>query len=183
MSTGPVRTRAASDADLTSIAGLWDEMRVTGERLGPFGPPTTATSVSERLLALAHDAKHRVVLAEVGDEVVGVAVLSLLPITPISDVASVQISYLHVRQDRRRRGVGGAIVDAALGFATESGAEYVTVGVFPGSRDTNRYFARLGFRPLVVRRAIATAALQRKLAGESSTRDLLTLRRRRARGA
>lgn len=183
MAARTVRTRVATDADLTSVVGLWDALREGSERLGPFGPPTTSQELGSRLLTLAHDANHRVVIAEVEEDVVGVAVLSLLPITPISDVQSVQISYLHVRHDRRRRGVGGAIVEAALAFAMDSGADYVTVGVFPGSRDTNRYFARLGFRPLVVRRAISTPSLQRRLSGDSTTRDLLTLRRRRARGA
>ncbi len=179
MSAVSVRTRAATEADLTSIVDLWDELRETGQRLGPFGPPASQDAIGKRIAELAHDPNHRVVLAEVDDEVLGLGVLSRLPITPISDVESVQISYMHVRQDSRRRGIGRAIVDAALEFATEISADYVTVGVFPGSRDTNRYFARLGFSPLVVRRAIPTATLQRRLVGDPKSRAMLTRRRRR----
>lgn len=178
MATVSVRTRLATDEDLAVIADLWDELRELGP-LGPFGPPASEETISQRLAELAHTSDHRIVLAEVNDEIVGLGVLSHLPITPISAVGSVQISYMHVRNDRRRRGVGRAIVDAALDFATEVGADYVTVGVFPGARETNRFFARLGFSPLVVRRAITTAALSRKLSGDGGTRAMLTKRRRR----
>ena len=178
VATVSVRTRLATDEDLAVIADLWDELRELGP-LGPFGPPASEETISQRLTELAHTSEHRIVLAEVNDEIVGLGVLSRLPITPISEVGSVQISYMHVRNDRRRRGVGRAIVDAALNFATEVSADYVTVGVFPGARDTNRFFARLGFSPLVVRRAITTAALSRKLATDGGTRAMLTRRRRR----
>jgi len=174
-----VRTRQAEDADLPAVVDLWDELRESGGRLGPLGPPASKTAVQERLAGLGQDPAHRVILAELDAVVVGLAVLSRVPITPISDVESVQISFMHVSNARRRRGVGRAIVEAALAFATEIGADYVTVGVFPGSRDTNRYFARLGFTPLVVRRATSTAALTRRLASDSGVRDVLTRRRRR----
>ena len=172
-----VRTREATDADLSAVVDLWDELRVSGGHLGPFGPPASASAVRERLTQLGQDSAHRVILAEIDDEIVGLAVLSRLPITPISDIESIQISFMHVRNDRRRRGVGRAIVESASAFATDVGADYVTVGVFPGSRDTNRYFARLGFSPLVVRRAIATSLLQRKLMSQDGVRDVLARRR------
>lgn len=161
-----VRTREASDADVAAIVDLWDELRVQGGRVGPFGPPASAVTIRERLRTLHADPSHRVIVADVEEEVVGLAVLSRLPVTPISDVESVQISFMHVRDDRRRRGVGRAIVSAAAQFAAEVGADYVTVGVFPGARESNRFFARLGFSPLVMRRAIATSALQKRLSGE-----------------
>lgn len=174
----PVRTRQARDGDIEAVLGLWDELRAIGGRLGPFGPPSSSSAVRERLTCLDDDPAHRVVIAEVDDEVVGMAVLSRLPVTPISDVESVQISFMHVRDNQRRRGVGRAIVDNAATFASEVGAEFVTVGVFPGSRETNRFFARLGFSPLVVRRATATSLLQRRLASEDGVSDVLARRRR-----
>jgi hypothetical protein len=53
----------------------------------------------------------------------------------------------------------------------------VSVGVFPAARESNRFFARLGFSPLVMRRAIATASLKKRLAGEIERAE----RRRRLR--
>jgi predicted N-acetyltransferase YhbS len=172
-----VRTREATENDVLAIGQLWDELRGLGGKVGPFGPPASAVAIRERLEKLRSDPAHRVIVSEVDDEVVGLAVLSRLPVTPISDVESVQISFMHVRDDRRRRGVGRAIVGAATEFAAESGADYVTVGVFPGARESNRFFARLGFSPLVTRRAIATTALQKRLASELGRSE----RRRRLR--
>jgi len=172
-----IQTREATGEDLSAVADLWDELRVSGGRLGPFGPPASSSLVRDRLEALREDPKHRVVLALVDEEIVGLAVLSLLPITPISDVESVQISFMHVRNDRRRRGVGRAIVESAAQFAHDATADYVTVGVFPGSRETNRYFARLGFSPLVMRRAVPTTQLEKRLAGDDPSREVVTRRR------
>jgi predicted N-acetyltransferase YhbS len=172
-----VTTRNATEADVMAIGELWGELRVRAGKVGPFGPPASEVSIRDRLDALRSDPTHRVVVAEVDGDVVGLAVMSALPVTPISDVESVQISFMHVRDDRRRRGVGRAIVGAAADFAAQIGAEYVTVGVFPGARESNRFFARLGFSPLVVRRAIATAALQRRLSGDIERAE----RRRRLR--
>jgi GNAT superfamily N-acetyltransferase len=173
-----VRTREATDDDVQAIAGLWEELRGRGGRVGPFGPPASAVSIRERLDSLRSDPMHRVMVAEVEGDVAGLAVLSRLPVTPISDVESIQISFMHVRDDRRRRGVGRAIVGAATQFATEVGADYVTVGVFPGARESNRFFARLGFSPLVMRRAIATTTLQRRLSGDLDRADRLRRLRR-----
>lgn len=173
-----VRIREVQESDLGAVVDLWEELRGAGGRLGPFGTPATAAGVRERLAALAADSAHRVIVAEIDQNVVGLAVLSRLPLTPISDVESVQISFMHVRNDRRRRGVGRAIVEGGASFAGEIGADYVTVGVFPSSRETNRYFARLGFAPLVVRRAIATSKLQHRLAGNPGVRELMHRRRR-----
>ncbi len=177
MSAVTVRTREATEDDVLAIVELWDELRGQGGRVGPFGPPASAVAIRERLDSLRTDPAHRVIVAEIDDVVVGLAVLSRLPVTPISDVESVQISFMHVRDDRRRRGVGRAIVSAATEFAVDVGADYVTVGVFPGARESNRFFARLGFSPLVMRRAIATSALQKRLAGELGRAE----RRRRLR--
>lgn len=177
MSAVTVRTREATQDDVLAIGELWDELRRHGGRVGPFGPPASAVAIRERLESLRHDQSHRVVVAEIDQTVVGLAVLSRMPLTPISDVETVQISFMHVRDDRRRRGVGRAIVSAAAEFAGEIAADYVSVGVFPAARESNRFFARLGFSPLVVRRAIATASLKKRLAGEIGRAE----RRRRLR--
>lgn len=172
-----VRTREATHDDVLAIGELWDELRRHGGRVGPFGPPASADAIRERIDSMRDDAAHRVVVAVIDEVVVGLAVLSRVPLTPISDVESVQISFMHVRDDRRRRGVGRAIVSAAAEFAADITADYVSVGVFPGARDSNRFFARLGFSPLVTRRAIATPALKKRLSGELERAE----RRRRLR--
>ena len=104
--------------DVLAIVELWDELRVQGGRVGPFGPPASAVAIHERLESLRTDPAHRVIVAEIDDDVVGLAVLSRLPVTPISDVESVQISFMHVRDDRRRRGRRTRHRRAATEFAS-----------------------------------------------------------------
>ena len=52
---------------------------------------------------------------------------------------------------------------AAAAYAEELGVDSVVVGVAPAGRDANRFFARLGFAPLVIRRIASVPALRRSL--------------------
>jgi hypothetical protein len=52
-------------------------------------------------------------------------------------------------------------------FADEVGAGDVVVNVPPNARDVNRFYARLGFAPLVVRRSAPVGHLRRKLGVEA----------------
>ncbi len=148
MSAVTVRTREATHDDVLAIGELWDELRRHGGRVGPFGPPASAVAIRERLEALRHDPAHRVVVAEIDEVVVGLAVLSRMPLTPISDVETVQISFMHVRDDRRRRGVGRAIVSAAAAFAADAAVDYVSVGVFPGCAREQQVLRPAGLQPI-----------------------------------
>ena len=62
-----------------------------------------------------------------------------------------------------RIGAGRALVAAAVGYADERGMDHVIVGVSTTGREANRFFARLGFAPLVVRRIAVVSALRRTL--------------------
>ena len=93
---------------------------------------------------------------------------------PFVEAPVVQIDYLHVRPAFHRRGVGRALVAAAAAFCDEIGAEHVVVNVFPQVREANRFYAKLGFSPLVVRRVAPVS---------STLRRTLGLRRRRAQSA
>ena len=80
-----------------------------------------------------------------------------------------QIDYLHVRPAYHRRGAGRALVAAAAAFCEEIGAEHVVVNVFPQVREANRFYAKLGFSPLVVRTGRASVStLRRTLAADSA---------------
>ena len=97
------------------------------------------------------------------------AVLTCSPYLPLSDQRAVHVDYLHVRAGLRRRGVGKALLAAATAFAEEVGAEHVVASVLPQLRDTNRFYAQLGFGPVVVRRSVPVTILRRRLAAEGVT--------------
>lgn len=106
----------------------------------------------------------RLLVASLGTEPVGVALL-LVTQAPASvdDGPYVHVVHLVVAARARRRGVGRALLGEALAIADEYGIEAVAVGVRPGDREANRYFARLGFAPVAVRRLAPVSALRRTL--------------------
>lgn len=180
MARAQVRVRDADESDLAMLPEWWDDIRMSGARKGPLAPPVLDDRLRERIAALRRDPTSRVLVVQADGEPVGLAVLRREPLTPLDDAQAVQIAFVHVRDGARRRGAGRALVAAAADFAGAVGAEFVTVAAQPQARDTNRFFARLGFTPVVVRRAVPTAALQRRLAHRSPSVRHLAVRRRLA---
>jgi GNAT superfamily N-acetyltransferase len=89
------------------------------------------------------------------------------------------ISHLLVAPSYRRRGTGRALLTGAVRHAEDREIDHVVVGVQAAARDANRYLARLGFAPLVVRRIASVQALRRSL-GIVDSVDRAALRRRRS---
>ena len=57
----------------------------------------------------------------------------------------------------------GDVHSAATAYAEEIGSEHVAVNVLPQVREANRFYAKIGFTPLVVRRVASVATLRRSL--------------------
>jgi GNAT superfamily N-acetyltransferase len=73
------------------------------------------------------------------------------------------MTVLYVAQSAQHKGVGNALLEVAAEFALASGVEAVAVDVPPSMREANRFFARVGFAPMVTRRVIPSASLKRRL--------------------
>jgi len=80
--------------------------------------------------------------------------------------SAVLVDVVHVTDSRRKSGAGTALLREAVVFADEVAASDVVVNVPPTARDVNRFYARLGFAPLVVRRSAPLGLLRRKLGVE-----------------
>ncbi len=121
-------------------------------------------SMRERYARLLADPEHRVVIAEQDStRPLGVAVFSVDTISALLAVPVVYVSHVLVPGLERHSPVGQALVAAATTFAEEIDAEHVIVGVNPGGRETNRFFARLGFAPLIIRRIASVSTLRKRL--------------------
>jgi ribosomal protein S18 acetylase RimI-like enzyme len=175
-----VEVRSCHEADLPAVVRMWEEMRELNTRMARTGPAPTLENAAAVLAKVRANADHRLMVATIGDQAVGMACFTHQPFAPLNEAGSVHVTYLHVCEQFRRRGVGHALVAAAAAYAEEVRAEHVVVGVLPGLREPNRFFARMGFSPVMMNRTAPTAALRRRLAVESHARpvdDLLALRR------
>jgi GNAT superfamily N-acetyltransferase len=158
--------------DVPALVALWEQLREEGLRRRGNAVETPDLAAGRFELALADDAT-RVVVAVVEDEIIGMAQLCRTPPTLLADSSSVELTAMCVADAHRRRGAGKALVAAAVGYADELDAESVIVSVFPQHREANRFYARLGFAPLVVRRVASVAALRRRLGSPEARASLL----------
>jgi GNAT superfamily N-acetyltransferase len=164
LARGSVQVRDAKPEDLGPILLMWGELREASTRPGPLAPPPSSEPNLRRLLEqVAGDDAYRAVVAELDGEVVGMACFICRPMGPFVEAPVVQIDYLHVRSEFHRRGVGRALVGAAASYAEDVGADHVSVNVFPQLRDANRFYAKIGFTPMVVRRVASVQTLRRGL--------------------
>lgn len=187
MTRPAVAVRDANPDDLPDLLRLWAELREVDHRHDRSTPAPSEAAVLGCLQQAAQDPALRIVVAVLGAEVVGLAVLAHSAAAPLFEPRSVQVHHLYVREAHRRRGAGHALLACAAAFAEELGAEQVLTDVHPQQRDAQRFFARLGFGPLVVRRVTSVGALRRRLVADTGlgiASGLLARRRRslRSRG-
>ena len=180
MTRPSVSVRDARPDDLPELMIMWGELREMGSRLERVIPASGEAGVLDRIEAVSRDPDSCALVALVDDVVAGMVVLTATSYAPLFDQRAVHAHYLHVRDGFRRRGVGKALLSAAVSFADDTGAEHVITSVLPQMRDTQRFYARLGFGPVVVRRSVPVSILRRRLAGAPapSTADHLVARRR-----
>ena len=121
-------------------------------------------------------------VAEYDGDVAGAVHLRASTLTPINLEPVVQAISPHVLPAFRRRGVGRTLMEAAVAFAEERGIAHIATAAVSGSRDANRFMARLALGPHAILRLAPTAMVQAKLdaqapaigvtAGRSGTRQL-----------
>ena len=186
MARGAPRVRPAEEHDLPALLAFGDELR---EQLLPTvegggrsrGVPAGARTFLEQRYreALEDPDRHLVVVVGDGDEPLGMALLTVASANALLDLPAVHMSHAVVADRHKRRGAGKALVGAAAAFAELHGLDQIVVSVHPGSRDANRFFARLGFAPLAVRRVAPVATVRRRLAQVELSVDHVVRRRSR----
>jgi GNAT superfamily N-acetyltransferase len=157
MSRIPVTLREAVVADAGFLTQLWhDSIR--------------KADVAEQVADLevivkeaAESPEQRVLIAEYGGEPAGAVFVRLTTVTPLNLEPALQVLHPHVLPAFRRRGIGRALIDAALVFAEERGIAHVVTGAQAASRDGNRFLARLAMGQHAVLRLAPTHAVRAKL--------------------
>jgi GNAT superfamily N-acetyltransferase len=162
----------SAPSDLASLAGLWIRSREQHRLSARSDVPQQLQS------ALSRDGVTALVARLEGQDV-GFLVLSCGPLLPLLDEPTVAIDHLFVLPDARRHGVGKAMIARATSLADQHGAGQISTSVPASGRDGQRFFARLGFSPFVIRRVASVAVLRRRLvAAPCPALDATVLRRR-----
>ncbi len=157
MSRSLVSLRSALPSDASLLAELWADVI---RRADHDEQVQELAGVIERA---AESDRDRMVVAEYDGEVAGAVHLRVTTLSPINLERTVLAISPHVFPQFRRRGVGRALMDAAVSFAEESGIAHVATAAASGSRDANRFMARLALGPQAVLRIASTHTVRAKL--------------------
>jgi GNAT superfamily N-acetyltransferase len=158
--TRPVVTlrqaRPDDPEDVAFLAEVWAEV------LRRCDAEDRAADVVTLAARAADSEDERLIVAEHDGQRAGAVLLRLATLTPVNLEPVVQTLSPHVLPAFRRRGVGRALVEAAASFAEEHGIAHVMTASSSGSREANRFMARLGFGPLATLRVAPTAIVRSK---------------------
>ncbi|HET7900582.1 MAG TPA: GNAT family N-acetyltransferase [Candidatus Nanopelagicales bacterium] len=174
MHRSPVAVRHARAEDVASLLPLWEQFCAQEDLAGAAAgvPGDVGDRVGERLRESAAAVEagrpptYRLAVASHDGEDVGFASLSVVERGLLAVSSAVVVDVVHVVDGQRKRGVGTALLREALVLAEEVGASDVVVNTPSRGRDVNRFYARLGFSPMVVRRSSSVSALRRRIGSD-----------------
>ncbi|MEO9110437.1 MAG: GNAT family N-acetyltransferase [Jatrophihabitantaceae bacterium] len=182
MSRLNVRVRPAEIADVAALVELTRSVDLTTGTFSGRGLLDDSTDhLSARFATILANGERTLLVAvdEGTTELVGLLAARPDDIGAIDLTPVLHVSHLIVAAKQRRRGIGRALLAAAVHLAEDRGYDRVLATAASGSRDGNRYLARLGFAPLVVHRVASTATLRRTLGIADAPERIAVLRRAR----
>jgi len=141
-----VLLRTARPEDLSQIVGLLATDQLGAARDGIDGPED-ATAYASMLSVIEADSNHTVVVAAVGDAVVGTFQLSFIPGLARHGSWRAQIEAVRVAESWRGRGLGTLMMKWAVEAARERGCSLVQLTTDKSRHDAARFYAGLGFLP------------------------------------
>lgn len=180
MSRVSVRVRPATHDDIPSIIKLLREIDLSSGLFSgrPLHDPSEK-HLTERLTEVLDSDARLLIATDESGAAVGMLVTRPDSVGAIDLTPVLHVTHLMVDPQHRRRGIGRALLAAAVQLADEQGFEHVLSTAAAGSREGNRYLARIGFAPLVVHRIASTATLRRSLGMTDVAGRMAVLRRAR----
>ena len=127
--------REAASADVERIAALF----------GQLGYPNDAAQLAWRLAAVPAGDTMRVLVAQEGDTVAGVAVVHVMAPLHVPDRWAL-LSALVVDDGQRSGGIGAALLLAAEAFAREQGCAQLELSSNVVRTRAHRFYERQGYR-------------------------------------
>jgi GNAT superfamily N-acetyltransferase len=160
LSRNPVQVRDAEPHDALALLELWSGLT---SRLAERDATPRELEAAASVARIAADPDQQLLVAVLEGAVVGATHLILAPLTPVHGEMAVHVAHLHVHARARRHGVGRALMEAAVSWAEEKDTAHLLAAASVGSRDANRFMARLGLGQVAVIRGASVAALRAKL--------------------
>jgi GNAT superfamily N-acetyltransferase len=152
-----VTVRPATAADVPVLAELWSDILRRGT------PDEHLADVARIVTDAEGRQDVQVVVAEYDGAVAGGVYLQATTLTPLNLEPAVLAVSPHVLADYRRKGVGTALIEAAVRFAEQHGATHISTAANADARDANRFMARLAFAPQATLRAATTGAVRARI--------------------
>lgn len=160
MTRSLVALRAAEISDAPFLARLW----ATSVRRADL--QDQVADLEQIIKTSAESAEQRLVVADYDGQPAGAVLLRITTVTPLNLEVAVQVLSPHVSPEFRRHGIGQMLMECASSFAEEAGVPQICTAVTAGSRDGNRFMARLGLGPLATYRVAPAAAVRARLAAQ-----------------
>ncbi len=151
--------RDATPEDVAFLAEVWHASLRRGEDTDRWRDVAAVLARAEQL------DEERVMVAEYAGEPAGAVLLRLTTVSPVNLDPVVQVLVPTVLPHLRRHGVGRALMEAAVVFAEENDAGHVATAAEVGSREANRFMARLGFSQRATYRTAPTALVRSRVGG------------------
>ncbi len=136
-----LRIRGAREADLGALIDLL----VGGALVAGKEDPGDPVPYREALAEIGSSPGCEVLVAEVEGAVVGMCQLIVFRHFQSRGGRCAEIESVHVRSDWRDRGIGGALVEAAVGRAWAAGCYRVQLTSNKERTAAHRFYARQGF--------------------------------------
>ncbi|GAA4366243.1 hypothetical protein GCM10023146_09140 [Nocardioides caricicola] len=160
MSRSSVSLRPAVPGDAADLAGLWTDV------LRRTGPEDQVIDMEAVLARLSESTDERIVVAEYDGEFAGAVHLQATTMSALNLEPVVRALSPHVLPRFQRHGIGSALMDAGVTWAEELGIGHVATAAVAGSRDANRFMARIGLGPYAVLRVATTHAVRSRLGAQ-----------------
>lgn len=140
--------RAARAQDLDRVAALWGAITQHHAHLDPLFTmrKDAAGELRELLSALLRDRDAEIFVFDEGGDLPGMCIVRIDRAPPIlEEVERAEITDLGVRESLRRRGIGRALVGAAIRWISDSGVGRVEVQVAHGNVEGQAFWRAAGF--------------------------------------
>ncbi|WP_245154993.1 GNAT family N-acetyltransferase [Nocardioides sp. 1609] len=164
MSRSLIAVRPATQTDAGFLTTLWCDALRRAEHHEHVADLEQVVKTAEA------SPEQRLLVAEYDGEPAGAVLLRIGTVTALNLELAVHVVSPTVAPAFRRHGVGRTLMECAAAFAEDAGVPHVCVGVASGSRDANRFMARLALGQVGTFRVAPTAAVRARIAAQRPTR-------------